>query len=419
MTDLFALSDDIIQNGNDEFRPFGRINHELSELSEGIAFVEAFSNVIVFDTGDGLIAFDTSNKRGGGRVVEAIRSWRGSVNFTELVYTHGHVDHVGGSGAFVADANESGAQAPRVIGHMNVASRFDRYNLTNGYNMVINHRQFGVPLEGTFLPEDAARPTETFDQSLSWTRGDLTFDLYHARGETDDHAWAWIPERKTICAGDFFIWNFPNAGNPQKVQRYPLEWAAAMRAMAAREPEIFLPAHGLPIRGVQQIQDVLSDVATVLEDLVRDTLAMMNAGARLNEIIHTVKVDDALLARPYLRPLYDEPEFVISNIWRMYGGWYNGNPATLKPARDDVLARELADLGGGAMNLATRALALADQGDFRLACHLVETAVSADPASRQLHGMRADIYKRRADRELSLMARGIFAHAARDSEGQS
>ena len=49
--------------------------------------------------------------------------------------------------------------------------------------------------------------------------------------------------------GDFVIWNFPNAGNPQKVQRYPIEWAAALRAMIAKEPELLLPAHGLPIAG--------------------------------------------------------------------------------------------------------------------------------------------------------------------------
>ena len=50
-------------------------------------------------------------------------------------------------------------------------------------------------------------------------------------------------------AGDFVIWNFPNAGNPQKVQRYPSEWAAALREMIAAGPELLVPAHGLPIAG--------------------------------------------------------------------------------------------------------------------------------------------------------------------------
>ena len=41
-----------------------------------------------------------------------------------------------------------------------------------------------------------------------------------------------------------------------------------------------------------------------------------------------------LLERPYLRPVYDEPEFVVRNVYRLYGGWWDGNPANLKPARD-------------------------------------------------------------------------------------
>ena len=52
-------------------------------------------------------------------------------------------------------------------------------------------------------------------------------------------------------------WLFPNAGNPQKVQRYPVEWAAALRSMVALGPELLLPAHGLPIEGRERIETVL------------------------------------------------------------------------------------------------------------------------------------------------------------------
>ena len=57
-----------------------------------------------------------------------------------------------------------------------------------------------------------------------------------ARGETDDHTWTWIPDRKAIFSGDLFIWMFPNAGNPQKVQRHAGEWAAALRQTSMTRP---------------------------------------------------------------------------------------------------------------------------------------------------------------------------------------
>jgi len=415
MADLFALSDKILQSEHTDERPFNRVNHQLSELDDNLSFVEAFSNSVNFSTDDGLVIVDTSSVRGGQLVVDAIRSWRPKERFNSLIYTHGHVDHVGGSGAFIAEAKRAGTPSLEIYGHDNVQHRFDRYNLTNGYNQVINARQFGTPMAGQFLPADAGQVTTSYSSYLNLQQGGLMMELYHAKGETDDHTWVWVPKYKAICAGDFFIWNFPNAGNPQKVQRYPVEWAAAMRAMAAKEPEYFLPAHGLPIRGAKQINEVLNNCALVLEKLVSDTLTLMNQGARRNDLVHSVKVDPALLAKPYLRPLYDEPEFVVNNIWRLYGGWYDGNPAHLKPATEVALGMEISALAGGPQKLALRAQEIAETGDFRLACHLIEHALNADPDNKQVNAIRGEIYQARVARETSLMSKGIFGHAARES----
>jgi alkyl sulfatase BDS1-like metallo-beta-lactamase superfamily hydrolase len=260
-----------------------------------------------------------------------------------------------------------------------------------------------------------------FEESLTLDLGGEAVELRHGRGETDDHLWAWFPERRLLCAGDFFIWNFPNAGNPQKVQRYPLEWAAALREMAAVGPELFVPAHGLPIGGRDRIVSVLEAVAGVLEVLVADTVALMNEGAPLDRIVHEVRVPAESLARPFLVPRYDEPEFVVRNIWRLYGGWYDGNPAHLKPAPQPAVSRELASLAGGAGALAARAAELAGGDDpegLRLACHLVEHAVQAAPDDPDIHRVRAEVYRARRTTETSLMARGIYGAAAEDSEAR-
>ena len=194
----------------------------------------------------------------------------------------------------MADAAKNRPPRPTVIGHENVPHRFERYDFTSGYNRVINERQFGqfnrrgysmVEEDDSFLPSGAARPDRTYTDHLNLTLGGVDVELKHARGETDDHRWAWIPERKAICAGDFFIWCFPNAGNPKKVQRYPVEWAAAKRAMAAQSAEMFLPAHGLPIEGCDRIRGVLSEVAEALEFLVKETFDRMNAGMHLTDIV--------------------------------------------------------------------------------------------------------------------------------------
>lgn len=168
----------------------------------------------------------------------------------------------------------------------------------------------------------------------------------------------------------------------------------------------------MPIFGRERIQQALGDTTTLLEGLVDRTVALMNQGSSLDEIIHTVQAPPELLAQPYLEPLYDEPEFIVRNIWRLYGGWYDGNPANLKPAPDAAVARELATLAGGASRLAARARELVSAGELRLACHMAEYAYLAAPGDGQLASIRADVYQARVESEHSLMARAIFQDAA-------
>lgn len=391
---------------------------QLLEVIPGVALTSGFGQSITIKTGDGLVVVDVSGVAHGQAVVGALREWS-TDPVRRVVYTHGHFDHVGGMAAFDADAQARGYDRPHVIAHENVPKRFDRYTRTSGYNAVINARQFGarpLSLEGQARWERWRQPDETYAESMAFEQGGVTFELRHGKGETDDHTWVWVPSLKLICAGDFFIWRTPNAGNPQKVQRYPEEWAVALRAMAAMGPEVFVPSHGFPIYGSARIQQALGEAADLLETLVEQTLELLNRGVRLDEVIHTVKAPEELLRRPYLEPLYDEPEFIVRNIWRMYGGWWDGNPATVKPAQEAEVAGELARLAGGAGVLAERARELVADGDLRLACHLAEFAGLAAPDDTEVQATRAAVYHARAESERSLMSRGIYRAAARESE---
>ena len=415
------LSARLIDTGVIDTQP-NRITQELSELADGVALVESFSHVVLVDTGEGLVAFDSSGAQSGKQVVESIRGWSDDPVHT-LVYTHGHVDHVGGSRAFAADAVDHDRPAPRVLGHEQVIPRFERYEQTRGYNVTINLRQFGGAAKTAgqlrdfpFLPPGTLRPDVTYEQQLTERIGDVEFEYNYCKGETDDHTWTWVPQHKMISAGDQFIWNFPNCGNPQKVQRYPIEWADSLRAMAAKQPELFVPAHGLPIAGKDRIAQCLDTVATTLDTLVGQVLDAMNSGATLDEIVHGVSVPAETLSLPYLRPLYDEPEFVIRNVWRLFGGWYDGNPARLKPPSDTAVGTEVAALAGGVDKLIERAGELSGAGDHRLACQVIEYAVAAEPESRAVHETRSNIYAARRSAETSLMAKGIYKSAVADSQ---
>ena len=107
---------------------------------------------------------------------------------------------------------------------------------------------------------------------------------------------------------------------------------------------------------------------------------------------------------------------MVRNIWRLYGGWWDGAASRLKPAPDAVVAAELAHLAGGAEVLMRRAMELMNSGEIRLACHLADLAGWAAPDDSAIHADRATVYNKRRDVEMSLMSKGIYKAAARESE---
>jgi alkyl sulfatase BDS1-like metallo-beta-lactamase superfamily hydrolase len=388
----------------------------LAEVADRTAFNAAFGNISAFATDEGLLLVDTGNQIFAATNHERLRGWS-TKRLGTVVFTHGHIDHVFGLGPFEEEAASRGWAPPHVVAHELLPGRFERYLLTAGYNGVINQRQF--QFAAPYWPTDYRAPDEVYREHLTLDVGGETWELHHDKGETDDATWVWNPGRKVLCTGDLFIWASPNCGNPQKVQRYPREWAIGLRKMAALDAEVLLPGHGFPIMGADRIRQALGDTAELLESLVDQTLALMNAGARLDEIVHTVAAPAHLLDKPYLKPVYDEPEFVVRNLWRLYGGWYDGNPAHLKPSPDAVLAAEVAALAGGAGRLAERAQEVAAAGDLRLAGHLAEMAALAAPDDPGVHAVRASVFARRAAEELSTMSKGVFSWAERESRQRS
>jgi len=391
----------------DLWRPTGK--HE--ELAPGLVFFHTWANVTALRTEAGLVLVDTGNFATRDRTFAAVRAVD-SAPLAAAVYTHGHVDHACGLPPFLAEAREKGRPEPAIVGHRNVAARFDRYRMTAPWNGLINSRQFSV---AATWPTEYQYPGTVYDTTHALEIGGVTLELTHARGETDDHTWLWWPTRRILFTGDLFFWVAPNAGNPQKVQRYAAEWARALRAMADRGAELLIPGHGAPVVGAARVHQALSDTALWLETLVNETVTRMNAGLALEDILAEVKPPAHLSERPYLQAVYDEPAYVIRNIWRLYGGWWDGQPAHLKPAREAEIGLEVAALAGGIDAVVARARALAAEGRLALASHLIDWVAAAAPNSWAVHDARADIYLARAQDSEALMTRGIFSEAARES----
>ncbi|THE63684.1 MBL fold metallo-hydrolase [Salinadaptatus halalkaliphilus] len=397
-----------------DYRDIGWVDEPL-EVTDETYYISQFSAVTVFETAEGLVLIDAGLDELGPKLNDALREFTDEPVHT-AVFTHGHADHVHGLRHFLTDEQES----PRIIAHEAMPKRWARYERTAEHNDALNARQFGGAVsaaddwyeeESNFRTPDLT-PTVLYDDELTIEVGDTAFEIHHGRGETDDHSWVYCPDRDVVCTGDFFISMAPNAGNPQKVQRYPEAWATALREIAALEPRHLCPGHGSAVvDDPAGIRTRLEETAAYLESIVEQTLEALNNGSPPHvDIAHAVDPPDT--ESPWLDEIYDESEFIVRNLLRLYGGWWTGRPSELKPAPRQDVAKEMAALAGGPTELIDRAESLWADDQHRVATHLVDYAVEVAPEDERIQERAADLYDARAEREDSLMAANLYRSAA-------
>lgn len=384
-------------------------DYRITEVAPRTWFLQpSWVNVALFETDEGLVMVDAGFASDAATIAAAIRSVSDAPLHT-VVYTHGHLDHAFGMKALL-EAGEN----PQIVAHERVPVRFERYARTAEYNAAINRIQFSTGMDLTWPEQhdDFYWPDVLYTDRLDLQIGGEEFVCFHGMGETDDATYVWVPGRKVLACGDFWFNCAPNCGNPNKVQRYPEEWAQAGRHMAGLGAEILLPGHSNHQEGADHITQLFSDQAELLETIVEQTLAGLNAGLRHDEVVAQLEIPTHLAENPTLQPFYDRPEFIARNVIRKYGGWWNGYSSELMPAPPDARFGEIAHLAGGPEVLAGRAVELADV-DLALACHVAEWAFLADPSSAAARDAVRLVFGRRAEEEESVMGKGVFNHVIR------
>jgi len=390
---------------------------EVKEVAPGVQLLPGFGNTTFVIGRDGVAVVDPGLFINGPRVVRELRA------LTELpvryvIYTHGHYDHAFGTPALIEDAAKRGHDTPQVVGHVNVAKRFARYQKTAGHLATTFDMQFAswgpgggdVVRHARYYP-----PTISYQDGVVLSLGDLTLDCRHGLGETDDHTWVWVPERRVIVGGDFIVSSIPNAGTPFRVQRYVVEWAEALEAMAAVGPEAIVSGHGGVFR--EDARDMLLVTARALRWIEDEVVRRINAGQWYEQIVHEVKLPDDLQDSRYLQPLYGCPAFVVHSVLRRYTGWYDGNPSMLFPSTRAEIATEVLALTGGPAPVLERARALHAAGgldDVQRALHLVDFVIFGGGAEvAEARTLKADLLAARAASERSFVAGNILKAAAK------
>lgn len=379
----------------------------LEKVIENYYFVRSFGNVGVVITDEGVVVIDSTMSP-----VQAKKILSDIEQITDkpvcyLIYTHGHIDHVGGARVF----KEAGAE---IIAHRNVIRRLTKYTELDKFHYLINKRQFATSFESNETMESFVYPDIVFDQEYTFTLGGKTFQLTHGMGETDDQCIVHIKEDDVLFTGDFIIRSFPNIGNPAKDIRFAKEWSEMMQHIQELKPKLVFPGHGPYIHEESVFQELTEAYKEVTKYIHESVVASLNNNISLEKMIETIKLPKHLEESPYLAQFYGCLDFAIRGTYRRYTGWYDGNPTNLLPEKVHDVAKEINSLIGDEKIMA-RSEELIKRDKHRLALYLLDIIIESNSKLvKEALELKSKVVSQLSEKDENYMRKNIYNNAANE-----
>lgn len=338
------------------------------------------ANFILVHTDDGNVLVDSGMSPKRAEEAKAALLARSPGKLRAVVYTHSHIDHVGGASAWVEPGVDVWATDAFRAHFLKQYALFQRAEMKRGAGQFGEHvpeSLLACSALGRRVDLEAARdtgvrmPTKTFSGETSFTVGGTEFKLVEAHGETHDQLFVWLPQRKALLSGDNFYHSFPNLYTIRGTSPRPVDaWIESLDKMRALAPEALVPSHTIPVTGAATIQTTLTDYRDAIQWVRDETVRAANAGEPVDALAARIRLPAHLAGKPYLDEMYGQLDWSVRAIYDGNLGWFDGRPETLYPLPPSTAAsRELA-LMGGAERVAAAAKAALDAKDFRWALHL-------------------------------------------------
>ena len=347
------------------------------KITDTIFMVKDISNAYLVTTPDGDVLVNTGFI-GNGLRNKALFAPHRTGPLRKIVLTQAHADHFGA----LPEQVEPGTEVIAGAGFVETDQYFDKLKMflgrRSGKLWASMTRRDGPPP----VPPKVVPDVEVADR-LAFTLGGKQFEVIKVPGgETLCCAIVWLPEEKTVFTGNAFgpVWlSQPNltttrGDKPRLVAPY-LRTVELVRDLGA---ELVVTGHGEPVRGAERIHADLTAMHDAISYIERETIKGMNDGRSVYELMQTI----ALPANITVGGFYGQTKWTVRAVWEENGNWFkyeDGTPALFGSPRSSVDA-DVVELAGGADKIAERAQARLDAGQPLDALHLVDIALSGDPA---------------------------------------
>jgi alkyl sulfatase BDS1-like metallo-beta-lactamase superfamily hydrolase len=399
----------------------------VEEVAEGLWVAIGFdlANTMLLETSEGNVVIDVGMSPARSAETRAALEAEVEGDVVAVIYTHSHVDHVGGATAWVGEDTDVWATEAFTEHLIKQYGAFAPAETRRG------NRQFGVDVPDHALPcsalgrrADVAAaletgtvvPNQTFTDFVELTFGDVTIELHEAHGETHDQLYVWIPHLEALLPGDNYYAAFPNLYTIRGTSPRPVDdWIASLDEMRAHDPSLLVPSHTVPVEGRAAVRDALTGYRDGIQTIRDAVVRAANAGLSIDEAVEAIALPPHLADRVDLSELYGQIDWSVRALYTNNLGWFDERTELLYPATA-AAEREIAMMGGTSAVLAEVERALQDS-DPRWAAHLLGKL--RDAGHTELQTQMVAAYEALATEEANTNGRGWLMQRAMELDGRA
>jgi len=375
---------------------------QVHKVTDGVYVAVGYdaANSIMIVGDDGIIIVDTLSTYEDAK--EVIAEFRKITDkpVKAIIYTHGHLDHVHGTGAFLEEGEdiEIYAHESHLDFYINENSVLgpiasDRSALVGGaFLPAEGPDRFNLGIFPPMVPGTIAYvlPTQTFSDELEVEISGVKLKMVFVAGESSDQIYVWLPDKEVLLIGDNIYAIIPNVYTLRgSVYRDPMNYVNALDKVIPLDAEYLVPSHVKPVTGKEEIKDILVSTRDAAQYIYDQTIRGMNQGYTADELSHMIKLPENLDNHPWLTKTRNQVSSHVKQIYYGNLGWFEGDPAFLTPISLKERSQKIVDGFGGVDEIISDMRTAINNNEYEWAAELGTYALNVDSENEEAKLLKA------------------------------
>ena len=350
-------------------------------------------NMIFVEGTDGLIVMDTGmREEKAARAIAAIREITDKP-IKAVFYSHGHGDHIGGSGAFKKAAPDAEFYAfedwQRNINHISSAVRptftlraISQLGLIlpEGLNGTVGSG--GGPVLRLGGTMSYVTPTKTVHDGEWLDIAGLRFQALHTPGDLDDGLSLWLPDFDTILTGDTITESHVHvilATPRHEPNREAQEYVESLTRIGSYDAEVLIGGHGDVVKGKEAVRALVRSDRRSAQFTIDEVMRQIRQNKSDDDVQADFTYPEWFLEGKERGDYYHKLSWIAKGVYNQHMGSFTGGAETLSPVSPEVRSQRIVvGFGGVSKSVAALETAYAEK-DFLWAAELADHIGRVEP----------------------------------------